>query len=105
MDAHVYFERLFSRQEYAVEDQTAISEIEGVCAHNSPIVTPCIKAVCHCSRFARAGGANKFQLLLWVSNLSVFCPVSVRFCARGYAWKSNYIQLSWRARVTDFSRD
>ncbi len=32
-----------------------------------------VKAVFHCSRFARAGGANMFQLLLWVSNLSAFC--------------------------------
>ena len=38
-----------------------------------------IKAVFHCSRFARAGGASKFQLLLWVSNLSVFCQL---LCAR-----------------------
>ena len=36
-----------------------------------------IKAVFHCSRFARAGGANMFQLLL--SNVSIFCLL---LCAR-----------------------
>ncbi len=30
-------------------------------------------AVFHCSRLACAGGANMFQLLLYVSNLSFFC--------------------------------
>jgi hypothetical protein len=38
-----------------------------------------LKAVFHCSRFARAGEANMFQPLQWLSNRSVFCLLS---CAR-----------------------
>ena len=42
----------------------------------------------HCSRFSRVGEANVFQLLVYVSNLSVSCLL---LCARGHAGKLNYI--------------
>ncbi len=41
----------------------------------------------HGSRFASAGGANMFQLLLLVSNLSCLKSAFVR----GHAWKMNCI--------------
>ena len=54
-----------------------------------------LKAVCHCSRFARAGGAKCLSMQF----LSAFA------CGRGHAWKLNYVKLySWRTRATDFSR-
>ena len=57
-----------------------------------------LKAVYHYSRFACAGGANMFQLLLRLSNLSVFCLLS---CARTRLEVElhDYIQFSWRARA------
>jgi hypothetical protein len=33
-----------------------------------------LKAIFHCSRFARAGGANITLLSLWLPNLCIFCP-------------------------------